>query len=72
MLYVASTHDGALAVLARDEQSGALTFLEKHKGGPSCECLAFARAVAVSPDGKNVYVAGASSNALNVFRVIEE
>jgi 6-phosphogluconolactonase (cycloisomerase 2 family) len=68
-LYVASTHDNAVAAFTRDPRSGALTYVEKQKGGPACECLAFARAVAVSPDGRNVYVAGASSNALNVFRV---
>jgi len=69
-LYVASTHDNAVASFERDKKSGALTYVEMSKGGDSCACLAFARAVAVSPDGSNVYVAGASSNALNVFRVV--
>lgn len=69
-LYVASTNDNAIAAFGRDVRSGSLTYLEKHKGGPTCDCLAFARAVAVSPDGKNIYAAGASSNALNVFRVV--
>lgn len=68
-LYVASTHDNAIAAFERNVASGALVFLERQPGGP-CDCLAFARAVAVSPDGKNVYAAGASSNALNVFRVV--
>lgn len=70
--YVASTHDNAIAVFGRDAVSGALTYLEKQTGGPSCQCLAFARAVAVSPDGASVYAAGASSNALNVFRVVRK
>jgi len=68
-LYVASTHDNAVAAFDRDPRSGALSFIEMQKGSP--ECLAYARAVAVSPDGKNVYVAGASSNAVAVFRVSE-
>ena len=69
-LYVASTHDNAVGSFTRDKKSGALTFVEMLKGGNGCDCLAFARAVAVSPDGSNVYAAGASSNALNVFRVV--
>jgi len=68
-VYVASTLDNALAVFDRDQKSGALTFVEKQKGAPGHDCLAFARGVAVSPDGKSVYVAGASSNALVAFRV---
>lgn len=72
-LYVASTLDNALAVFDRDARSGALQFLEKQKGGPGGrDCLAFARGVAVSPDGRDVYVAGASSNALAVFRATDE
>lgn len=70
-LYVASTHDNAVAAFDRDPRTGALTFLEKQTGGPTCQCLAFARGVAVSPDGRNVYVTGASSNTLAVFRVVE-
>jgi 6-phosphogluconolactonase (cycloisomerase 2 family) len=67
--YVASTHDNALAVFTRDKGTGALTFVEKQEGGPNRPCLAFARGAAVSPDGKSVYVAGASSNAVAVFHV---
>ena len=70
--YVASTHDNALAVFTRDKGTGALTFVEKQEGGPNRPCLAFARGAAVSPDGKSVYVAGASSNAVAVFRVVGE
>ncbi len=70
-LYVASTHDGAIAAFDRDTNAGTLTFVEKDTGAPECACLAFARGVAVSPDGKNVYAAGASSNTLLVFRVTQ-
>ena len=71
IVYVASTHSNALAVLERDERSGALSYVESHTGGPNNNCLAFARAVVVSPDGANVYVAGASSNAIGVFRLAQ-
>ncbi len=70
-VYVASTHDNAIAAFDRDLITGALAFVEKQVGGPDCPCLSFARGVVVSPDGKNVYAAGASSNAVNVFRVVE-
>jgi len=70
-LYAASTLDHAVAVFERDPRSGALTFLEQQRGAPGRPCLAFARSVAVSPDGRNVYVAGASSNAVVAYRVGE-
>jgi 6-phosphogluconolactonase (cycloisomerase 2 family) len=70
-VYVASTHDNALAVFTRDAGTGALTFVEKQEGAPDRPWSAFARGAAVSPDGKSVYVAGASSNAVAVFRVVE-
>jgi 6-phosphogluconolactonase (cycloisomerase 2 family) len=68
-VYVASTIDNAVAVFDRDRKTGDLTFLQKQMGAPGRDCLAFARGVAVSPDSKSVYVAGASSNAVGVFRV---
>jgi 6-phosphogluconolactonase (cycloisomerase 2 family) len=67
-LYAASTLGHSVAAFERDPKSGALTFLEKQRGTPTRECLAFARSVAVSPDGRNVYVAGASSNAIVAYR----
>jgi 6-phosphogluconolactonase (cycloisomerase 2 family) len=68
-VYVASTHANTISAFTRDKKSGALTYVESQTGAPICTCLAFARAVAVSPDNKSVYVAGASSNAVSVFRV---
>jgi DNA-binding beta-propeller fold protein YncE len=41
------------------------------RGAPNRECLAFARSVVVSPDGRNIYVAGASSNAVVAYRAGE-
>jgi 6-phosphogluconolactonase (cycloisomerase 2 family) len=67
-LYAASTLDHAVAAFARDSETGALTFIEKRLGAPNRECLAFARSVAVSPDGKSVYVAAASSSAVVSYR----
>jgi 6-phosphogluconolactonase (cycloisomerase 2 family) len=69
--FVASTHDNVVAAFERDTKTGALTYVEKQDGGPTSPCLAFARGVAVSPDGKDVYVAGASSNAIGVFRIAQ-
>jgi DNA-binding beta-propeller fold protein YncE len=66
-VYVASTIDNAVAVFDRDRKTGGLTFVQKQKGAPGHDCLAFARGVAVSPDNTSVYVAGASSNAVGVF-----
>jgi 6-phosphogluconolactonase (cycloisomerase 2 family) len=70
-LYAASTLEHSVAAFERDPRTGSLTFLEKQRGAPNRECLAFARSVAVSPDGKNVYVVGASSNSLVGYRVGE-
>ena len=60
--------DTRLAWTERDTKTGALTFLQKERGTPTRECLAFARSVAVSADGQSVYVAGASSNAIVAYR----
>ena len=60
--------DGAVAVFARDEQTGALRFVETERnqvGG--VQGLAGALSVAVSPDGRHVYVAGSSDNAVATF-----
>ncbi|MCC6849694.1 MAG: beta-propeller fold lactonase family protein [Deltaproteobacteria bacterium] len=70
-LYAASTLDHAVVAFERDPRSGALAFLERQHGAPGRPCLAFARSVVVSPDGRNVYVAGASSNAVVAYRVGE-
>jgi 6-phosphogluconolactonase (cycloisomerase 2 family) len=70
-LYAASTLEHAVAAFERDPRSGMLTFLEEQRGAPDRACLAFARSVAVSPDNRNVYVAGASSNAIVAYRVGE-
>ncbi len=69
-VFVASTFDSAIVVFQRDPLTGALTFLDtKREGVDGYFGLSFARSVAVSPDGSWVYVGGASSNAIAIFRV---
>jgi DNA-binding beta-propeller fold protein YncE len=74
--YVAAYGSHAVAVFARNRTSGGLVQLPGKRGcighrgaGPCAYGRALARpvAVAVSPDGRNVYVAAAGSNALAVF-----
>lgn len=67
-VYGAGSVDNALAVFQRDAVTGALTFVEVQKNGKGgVDGLLRARAVAVSPDGKNVYGAGGDDNAIAVF-----
>jgi DNA-binding beta-propeller fold protein YncE len=76
-VYVASQFSDAVAVFARDPTSGSLAQLSGAAGcvsetGTGGECadgkaLAGAIGVAVSADGKNVYVASAVSDAIAVF-----
>jgi len=74
--YVAAYGSHAVAVFARDRSTGDLAQLEGRRGctshegiGPCAAARALARptAVAVSPDGRNVYVAATASSALAVF-----
>ena len=58
----------ALAVFRRDTGTGELTFLEVHKrGGSNAQGLGGPESVAVSPDGKHVYVAADIDDAVAVF-----
>jgi cysteine-rich repeat protein len=67
-VYVASIHDHAVAVFARDPMTGALGFVETQKNGVGgVDGLDGAFSVAVSPDGAHVYVAGADDEAVAVF-----
>ena len=76
-VYVASFGSAAVAVFARDKTTGALTQLTGTAGcvsetGTGGECadgtaLGQANVSAVSPDGKHVYVASFSGNAVAVF-----
>ena len=67
-VYATGMRDNALAVFARDEATGELSFVEKVRDGRGeREGLNGARAVTVSPGGNHVYVAGYWSDALVVY-----
>lgn len=82
-IYAAGTGSDAVAVLARDRTTGALRQLDAGSGcirelpeefdGPDpddCSAargLAGAISIAVSPDGRNVYAASFTANAIAVF-----
>jgi uncharacterized repeat protein (TIGR01451 family) len=67
-LYVVGEADNAVAVFARNAGTGALTFVQFHRDGVAgVSGLSGARAVAVSPDGAQVYVAGGTANAVAHF-----
>ena len=65
-VYVAATYGNALGVFARNQDTGALHFVEVHKYGVNGVEGNSPWAVAVSPDSTTVYV---SANALNAFLV---
>jgi DNA-binding beta-propeller fold protein YncE len=73
-VYVASRFSGAIAVFRRDTTTGGLTpgGCIQNTGGPACSRnatgLGGASGVAVSEDGRNVYVASRFSGAIAVFR----
>lgn len=67
-VYTAGLLDDALAVWSRNAATGALTLVEvelDNSGG--VDGLDGATSAAVSPDGKHVYVAGRSDDAVAVF-----
>src|SRR5262245_13216255 len=67
-VYVVGNVTNAVAAYARNAASGALTLVEVEQDGVNgTEGIAGARAVAVSPDGAHVYVAGTNEHALAVF-----
>jgi uncharacterized repeat protein (TIGR01451 family) len=67
-VYATGALDEAVAVFARDEVTGALTFLEVElESDPTVDGLEGASGIAVSPDGRNVYATGESDGALVVF-----
>ena len=67
-VYVAGRHDGTVATFDRDTGTGTLTFLARHRDGEAgVDGLAGARALALSPDGMHLYVAGMDEDAVAVF-----
>ena len=67
-LYAASELDNSLAVYSRDLATGALTWVATYTDGlGGNEYLAGAYEMAVSPDGKHVYLAAYIDDAITVF-----
>jgi len=74
-LYVAAAGSDSVAVFSIDASTGALSFEEAEIDGQddagdfggTVDGIAGAVDVAVSPDGLNVYVAGAAGNSIAVF-----
>lgn len=67
-VYTVSSSDHKLTVFKRDETTGLLTYIERFKDGvDGVTKMRLPRAVTVSLDGNNVYVAAYSDNAVNVF-----
>jgi DNA-binding beta-propeller fold protein YncE len=69
-LYAAGVTDDAVAVFSRNTTTGELSFVEVQMDGVGgVDGLDYARSVTVSPDGKNLYAAGAIDNAVTVFGI---
>ena len=66
-LYVVSYTDYAVTVFDRDPATGVLTLIDSEQDGVPSLGLYGAEKVIVSPDGKNVYVASSTSDAIAVF-----
>jgi DNA-binding beta-propeller fold protein YncE len=75
-VYVASYGSHALAIFKRDRRTGVLEQLSGERGcirqgrGGGCasaRALGGPAAISISPDGRNVYVASAGSDALSAF-----
>ena len=67
-VYAAGTYDDALTVFSRDASTGRLTFVEVIEDDcRDVDGLNGISSVATSPDGNNVYAAGAYDDALVVF-----
>ncbi|MEE4270416.1 MAG: beta-propeller fold lactonase family protein [Thermoanaerobaculales bacterium] len=67
-LLVAGADDDRIAVFSRDPAANTLTFVESHHDGSAgVDGLDGAAAIALSPDGLSVYVAGTDDDAIARF-----
>lgn len=68
-IYVTSGGDHAVTVFSRDRATGRLTFVETQRDGVGdVDGLRGARSVAVSPNGRCVYVTGQAEHTVVLFR----
>lgn len=63
---------GAIVIFQRDDDTGALTFLDRIRDGfgsiaPDSNVIVDPRQIILSPDGRHVYVNGTSSDAIAMF-----
>ncbi len=69
-LYVAGTNDNAITMFKRDPVDGKLTFLDMVRNtDKGLQGLGGARAIAVSPTGSHIYVAGFGDHAITLLRI---
>jgi 6-phosphogluconolactonase (cycloisomerase 2 family) len=67
-LYVSGQGESSIAIFNRNATTGALTYVGKRtQGSDGITTLAGARSLAVSPDGRYVYISAITSNAITVF-----
>ncbi|MEH2377112.1 beta-propeller fold lactonase family protein [Nostoc sp.] len=67
-LYASGYFDSAVAVFARNADTGKLSFMEVQKDGTNgVDGLGGVESVTVSPDGKFLYAAGTTDSAVGVF-----
>lgn len=67
-VYVTALRDSSVVVFARNQASGALSFVQSQIDGVSgVEGLAEPRGLALSPGGEHLYVAGSADDAVVVF-----
>ncbi len=67
-LYLTGYSDNSVVVFRRDINTGLVQFVERHKDGSGgVDGLRYPLGLAVSSDGKNVYVAGSGDNAIAIF-----
>jgi len=67
-VYACAFNAQALNVFSRNPSNGALSFIETHKQGVNnVSGLQGAWNLTISPDGKHVYVAAFSENAIGIF-----